>query len=210
MSRILAPASKLSRAISSAPTSHSPSAIRDSPARVAGSVLSPKYADLLRNRSSRATEHTDSRGLATTHRPTPQPSIADRPKPLMQTFHSAATTSFSTASHIDAAVLPSASDLVATAPVLDFRLPLLPDSALSPHAFEATATSKPASVDGVTIVAVNPGNVLPSTFIPVHNLDVELGFAHASSAIDAEGTMVKDVWKGMNADAFDGPGAKSA
>lgn len=60
MSRITAPASKLSRALSSSATSASArtaNPLLDSSAHGTGAILMPKYAELLRNR--RGSEHSD-------------------------------------------------------------------------------------------------------------------------------------------------------
>lgn len=215
MSRVTAPVSKLSRTISSAPVSRSVNTLRDTSSHNAGAVLMPKYAELLRNRSS---EHADSsRGLTTTHRPTPQPSLANRAKPLMQTFHSSTATSAAPASHLDATVLPSMSQLSAAAmPDLDIRVPLLPDNygvVYASEAFPAPATA--AEIEGISIVAVEPDRVMPATpFSEVHGLDVELKFAHvptpAAAEVSEEGGMLKDIWKGMVDDVFGGPLPKAA
>lgn len=55
MSRVTAPMSKISRALSASSSSiaaRSASPLLDSSAHSAGAVLMPKYAELLRNRSS--------------------------------------------------------------------------------------------------------------------------------------------------------------
>ncbi|KHN96590.1 uncharacterized protein MAM_05533 [Metarhizium album ARSEF 1941] len=208
MSRVTAPMSKISRALSAA------SPRLDGSAHSAGAVLMPKYAELLRNRPS---ELSDSRGLATAHRPTPQPSLANRSKPLMQTFHSSApgaSVAHTAAAHIDAAVLPSPS-LLAGSSRVDHgpRVPLLPDNygaAHTPPASEAAARPE------VTIVAADPDNVVPGA--PLSGVEgialdgVELKFlyqdpgqpgAHESSS------MIRDIWKGMVEDVFGGAPSKA-
>ncbi|KAF7549136.1 hypothetical protein G7046_g8444 [Stylonectria norvegica] len=120
-SRVSAPVSKLSRSITSAAASSRSSSLLDTQ-RNAGAALMPKYDELLRSRRS-TTEHTDSsRGLYTTHRPTPQPSLANRPKPLMQTFSSTSTASASFAT----AVVQGKRDFRAVAVATDISPPASP------------------------------------------------------------------------------------
>ncbi|KAG5976357.1 hypothetical protein E4U55_007339 [Claviceps digitariae] len=215
MSRITAPVAKLARALSSSPHAasvapRSASAVLDSSAHCAGASLMPKYAELLRNR--RGHEHADSpRGLTTAHRPTPQPSLANRPKPLMQTFHSASAASaaspalHTTASHIDFTVLPSPALLFASpsSSTDEPRVPLLPDNYAAAH---GPITAKEADpLPKVTIVAANPDNVIagsPNAGIEGIGLDgVELKFLYEESNLSREeqghGGMIRDIWKGM-------------
>ena len=134
----------------------------------------------------------------------------------MQTFTTAATTT--SAPHgLDAAVLPSW-DALFSPPAAPSgpRVPILPDNFLVHNPLE----SEPATPDfpAVTIVAVNPDNVLSSTPLSqVQGLDsVSLSFAHESSPAAAakepeahEGGMLSDVWKGMVEDVMGAPGKKA-
>ena len=245
MSRVAAPVAKLSRAISStaapAAVSRSSGSLLDSTAHHGGAPLMPKYADLLRdrehnkvrlyhlpspqslpscNRAAAADTHApaaQSRGITTTHRPTPQPSIADRPRPLMQTFHSSASQVGVPPTHLDAMILPTM-DFSSAAPVAASpRVPLLPDNygaahALAPSAPEV-AFSKP------TIFAAEPDRVAPATPLSAVeglSLDgIELKFAHDAPAADGSGStaaehghMIRDFWKGMVDDVL-GPVPKT-
>lgn len=177
----------------------------------------PKYAELLHNRRSH--EHSDSkssRGLATTHRPTPQPSLANRTKPLMQTFHSSASPATHTSkTHIDAAVLPSMGFLVGSSkPGHGPRMPLLPDNYGAAHVPMATET---ITVPEVTIVAADPDNVVPGApkaGIQGLGLDgVELKFLYDESSQprreQESSGMIRDIWKGMVEDVFGGTPKKA-
>ncbi|KAK1247433.1 hypothetical protein MKX07_002342 [Trichoderma sp. CBMAI-0711] len=218
MSRITAPVAKLSRALSSsaaAPRAANPLLV-DAATYNAGAVLMPKYAELLRNRRTTTTaiEHAEStRSLTTTHRPTPQPSIANRPKPLMQTFSTSTTSSSATPSaHLDAAILPSFASLSSSSSstFADLpRMPLLPDSYATAH--PAPAADPPVSIASSSIVAVNPDAVVPAT--PLSSLSgvldtVELKFVHEPepAKVEAGGEtsqgMIRDLWKGMVEDVL--------
>ncbi|OPB44005.1 hypothetical protein A0O28_0023230 [Trichoderma guizhouense] len=207
MSRVTAPVAKLSRALSSS-AARAANPLLDASTYNAGAVLMPKYAELLRNRRS-TIELSESRTLTTTHRPTPQPSIANRAKPLMQTFSSSAS-SATPSSHLDAAVLPGLGSLSSSASFADVlpRMPLLPDNYAAAH--PAPAADMPVSIASSSIVAVNPDTVLPAT--PLSSLSgvldtVELKFVHEEPAAVAadEGQsqgMIRDLWKGMVEDVF--------
>ncbi|OAA42277.1 hypothetical protein NOR_05126 [Metarhizium rileyi] len=219
MSRVTAPMSKISRALSassSAVAARTASPLLDSSAHSAGAALMPKYAELLRNRN---VEHSDSsRGITTTHRPTPQPSIVNRSKPLMQTFHSSASEEplmRTSTTHIDSAILPSMSSLVSpSAAGQGPRVPLLPDNygaAHTPVAFDANARPE------VTIVAANPDNVVPGA--PLSEVEgigldgIELKFMYDESGpprSEGSGGMIRDIWKGMVEDVFGGDPKKAA
>jgi hypothetical protein len=199
MSRVTAPAHKLTRTITSSAVS----------TQNAGAVLMPKYAELLRNR--RTAEHQDSsRGLATSHRPTPQPSIANRTKPLMQTFHSSAAAA-APVSHLDSTRLPS---LGAEAPgAVDFgiRVPLMPDNYSAQHG--PLAADAPVSMP--SIVAADPSNVIAGNAlseIEGISLDgVELKFAHEAQPAEArESGMLADIFRGMVDDVFGQASKRSA
>ncbi|KAL6892421.1 hypothetical protein HDV57DRAFT_481966 [Trichoderma longibrachiatum] len=216
MSRITAPVAKLSRALSSS----SAAARATNPLLVeaatynAGAVLMPKYAELLRNRRITTIEHSEStRSLTTTHRPTPQPSIANRPKPLMQTFStsSSSTTSSTPSTHLDAAILPSFTTTSSSSFADDFlpRMPLLPDNYAAAH--PAPASDPPVSIASSSIVAVNPDAVVPAT--PLSSLSgvldtVELRFVHEPEPARAQAEetssqgMIRDLWKGMVEDVL--------
>lgn len=150
-----------------------------------------------------------SRTLTTTHRPTPQPSIANRAKPLMQTFSSVASSTSTPAAHLDATVLPAFSSFNPTTSFADAlpRMPLLPDNYGAAH--PAPDVDLPVSIPSSSIVAVNPDNVQPAT--PLSSLSgvldtVELKFVHeqpASAATSEESQgMIRDLWKGMVEDVF--------
>ncbi|KID98977.1 hypothetical protein MAJ_05072, partial [Metarhizium majus ARSEF 297] len=217
MSRVTAPMSKISRALSassSAIAARSASPLLDSSAHNAGAVLMPKYAELLRNRSSEPSD--SSRGLATTHRPTPQPSLANRSKPLMQTFHSSAPDSMmhTSTTHIDAAVLPSMSSLASSSRTDQGpRVPLLPDNYGAAH---SPLASDDAVRPEVTIVAADPDNVVPGA--PLSGVEgigldgIELKFMHDDAGqpkAEESSGMIRDIWKGMVEDVFGGTPKKA-
>jgi hypothetical protein len=167
MSRVTAPVAKLTRALNVAPPT--------------GATLMPKYAELLR----RSADHTDSsRGLTTTHRPTPQPSIAHRTKPFMQTFYSdAGAVSSIPAFHLDVTMLP-AMTADGSAASQAVRVPILPDNYnAAPQTVEAPAivASTPQ------IVAVDPSRVAAMSDVE----GVTLAFAHQAEAEQADGYMLK-------------------
>lgn len=217
MSRVTAPMAKIARALSSSPSgaaARSATPIFDSSAHSAGASLMPKYAELLHNRRSH--EHSDShRGLATTHRPTPQPSLANRTKPLMQTFHSSAPSAMHTSTtHIDATVLPSMSSSNASSSDHGPRVPLLPDNYAAAHGPIATEDT---AMPEITIVAANPDNVVPGApkaGVEGIGLDgIELKFLYDESSQPREETersgMIRDIWKGMVEDVFGGTPKKA-
>ncbi|KAL7909061.1 hypothetical protein GGI35DRAFT_452843 [Trichoderma velutinum] len=206
MSRVTAPVAKLSRALSST-AARAANPLLDASTYNAGAVLMPKYAELLRNRRSTIELSESSRTLTTTHRPTPQPSIANRAKPLMQTFSSSAASATPSA-HLDAAVLPGLASLTSSVSFADAlpRMPLLPDNYGVAH--PAPAADMPVSIASSSIVAVNPDKVLPAT--PLSSLSgvldtIELKFVHEESAPvahDESQGMIRDLWKGMVEDVF--------
>ncbi|OAA33569.1 hypothetical protein AAL_01034 [Moelleriella libera RCEF 2490] len=227
MSRVTAPLSKIARAaLSSSPTSgvgvvgvgaRAGTPIMDSSAHSAGAALMPKYADLLRNR--RINEHSDSsRGLATNHRPTPQPSIANRAKPLMQTFHSSAAAAAMQTStqHIDATVFPPMTFLAGPSNPDDGpRVPLLPDNYGVAH---GPIVIESAVMPEVTIVAANPDNVIPGApkaEVKGFGLDgIELKFLYEENSRpvqedDRSNGMIRDIWKGMVEDFLGGAPRKA-
>ncbi|KAH8171383.1 hypothetical protein LIA77_08150 [Sarocladium implicatum] len=217
MSRV----TQLSRSIPSSLQQHAASAARASPlldstAHAAGAYIMPKYADLLTRRSQ---EHHDSRSITTTHRPTPQPSIANRSRPLMQTFTSSASRS-SPSSALDATVIPDASSLSSSSssqPVDFIRVPLLPDNYSAVH---TEPTSAPLDTPEVTIVASDPENVSPGSGLAevasAGGADaVDLGFARwgqqeGAKEKEDEGNMLTDLWKGMIDDVFGAAAAAAA
>ncbi|KND86364.1 hypothetical protein TOPH_09029 [Tolypocladium ophioglossoides CBS 100239] len=237
MSRITAPVSKLSRALSSSsnPVARAVSPLHDSSAHNAGAVLMPKYAELLRSR--RSSEHSDaslpsccallelsnssrqsSRGLTTAHRPTPQPSLANRSRPLMQTFYSTtpSTAMHTSSTHLDAAVIPSMRDLTGPSPAdAGPRVPLLPDNYSAAHG--PTGSDVPVQIPEISIVAANPENVVPATplsEVQGISLDgVELKFVHEDQHYRSEeesgSGIIRDLWKGMVEDVL-GPAKKSS
>ncbi|KAM0458426.1 hypothetical protein ACHAPV_006238 [Trichoderma viride] len=208
MSRVTAPAVKLTRALSSTTAARAAKPLLDASAYNAGAVLMPKYAELLRGRRNPIEMSESSRTLTTTHRPTPQPSIANRSKPLMQTFSSVAFSS-TPAAHLDATVLPAFSSFNPTSSFADAlpRMPLLPDNYGAAH--PAPEADLPVSIPSSSIVAINPDNVVPAT--PLSSLSgvldtVELKFVHeehapAAASEESQG-MIRDLWKGMVEDVF--------
>lgn len=144
--------------------------------------------------------HKSSRGMTTTHRPTPQPSLANRTKPLMQSFHTSPG-SAKPSTHLDAAVLPSMDLLYASTPS-QIRVPILPDN-YSGITLEDAPVSKPE----VTIVAADPDRVVSmNPLSEVSGLgDVSFGFAQPEVQERDEshqGGMLRDVWKGIVEDVF--------
>ncbi|KAL7795972.1 hypothetical protein V8C37DRAFT_372692 [Trichoderma ceciliae] len=209
MSRVTAPVAKLSRALSSTTAVRAANPLLDASAYNSGAVLMPKYAELLRNRRSTIELSDSSRTLTTTHRPTPQPSIVNRTKPLMQTFSSVAVSSASVPSaHLDAAVLPGLGSLTSTSSFSDIlpRMPLLPDNYGAAH--PVPEADLPVSIASSSIVAVNPDKVVPAT--PLSSLrgvldTIELKFVHEAPAAavqeESQG-MIRDLWKGMVEDVL--------
>ncbi|KAM0432378.1 hypothetical protein ACHAPT_004921 [Fusarium lateritium] len=197
MSRITAPASKLARTLAE---SH----------RSAGAVLMPKYDELLRapRRPSEQHQHSETRGLTTTHRPTPQPSIAHRTRPLMQTFHSSAP-SRTPATHVDTTVLPKIHPIPSSNEPIP-RVPLLPDNYGAFHHSLSDAADL-ARGNRPIIFAVDPDVVVPGApmaDMESINLDnVELKFAHEPEPVAAtedgeNSTFLRDMWRGMVDDVF--------
>ncbi|KAI5467192.1 hypothetical protein BGZ63DRAFT_19883 [Mariannaea sp. PMI_226] len=179
MSRIAAPVSKLTRAIVDSQ-------------RVAGASLMPKYDELLRTRRTE-----DSRHITTTHRPTPQPSIANRPKPLMQGFHTSPASKAAAVPYATVILPPLHSVPDVSEPVP--RVPLLPDNYGAYHASISDAVDLSARAG--TIVAANPENVLPGAPLaeiePVTVDGVELKFAHQPPATEDQSTIIRDLLQGM-------------
>ncbi|KAM0485355.1 hypothetical protein ACHAPX_001341 [Trichoderma viride] len=214
MSRVTAPAVKLTRALSSTTAARAAKPLLDASAYNAGAVLMPKYAELLRGRRNPIDmSEQSSRSLTTAHRPTPQPSIANRAKPLMQTFSSVASSTSTPAAHLDATVLPAFSSFNPSTSFADAlpRMPLLPDNYSAAH--PAPDADLPVSIPSSSIVAVNPDNVQPAT--PLSSLSgvldtIELKFVHepvsAAASEESQG-MIRDLWKGMVEDVF---GSKQA
>jgi hypothetical protein len=138
--------------------------------------------------------YQSSRGITTTHRPTPQPSLANRTKPLMQTFSSSATTRTPSA-HVDATILPSFEFLNAAPPALKPTVPILPDN-YSLASAETEASNEEAKV---TILAQNPDKVLsanPFGEVPL----ADFRFVHEVAKERGEEQpvgMLRDLWKGM-------------
>ncbi|KAM0249505.1 hypothetical protein ACHAQJ_009053 [Trichoderma viride] len=209
MSRITAPVAKLTRALSSTSAARAANPLLDTSAynAGAGAVLMPKYAELLRGRRNTIEMSESSRSLTTTHRPTPQPSIVNRTKPLMQTFSSAAISS-TPSFNLDTAVLPGIGSLTSASAFSDVlpRMPLLPDNYGAAH--PAPDADLPISIPSSSIVAVNPEKVAPAT--PLSSLQgvldtVELKFVHeepAAAAQEESQGMIRDLWKGLVEDVL--------
>jgi hypothetical protein len=170
MSRVTAPVAKLTRALNVAPPT--------------GATLMPKYAELLR----RSADHTDSsRGLTTTHRPTPQPSIAHRTKPFMQTFYSdAGAVSSIPAFHLDVTMLP-AMTADASSAAHGVRVPILPDNYNAAPAAPQTVEAPVIVASMPQIVAVDPSRVAAMSDVE----GVTLAFAHQAETEQADGYMLK-------------------
>lgn len=209
MSRVTAPVINLSRAIGTSSSSGAASRpLRD--ASSSGAALMPKYAELLRNRQA----PDASRSLTTAHRPTPQPSLANRSKPLMQTFHTSSPTTASIPStHLDAMVIPN---LLRSAPSDSAgpRVPILPDNYSVAHG--PLPVQDPVQPPDVSIVASDPENVLPGA--PLSEVEgisldgVELKFVHENSQArdDASGSgLMRHLWRSMVDDVF-GPVRKTS
>lgn len=153
-----------------------------------------------------------SRTLTTAHRPTPQPSLAGRPKPLMQTFttSSARPVRLDT-STIDYMVFPTSDSLSPPHPdeTAGIRFPLLPDNFLAKHGPEAT--DEPLAAPEIVVVAADPANVMPAALTEVEGIGidgVELKFAHEGEEADSEPGMLRDLWKGLVDDVFGDPKSK--
>ncbi|CAH0018431.1 unnamed protein product [Clonostachys rhizophaga] len=198
MPRICAPVSKqLSRSVSSSVTA----AARTAGHKNAGAVLMPKYAELL----GKNEQSDSSRGITTTHRPTPQPSIANRNRPLMQTFsHSASASTSRPDGNLGTTVLPSWDALYSRPSQADATpmVPIVPDN----YGVVNVVVDAPVSAPEVTIVAVDPDRVSASSpFFEVTGLDgVDLKFAQqpepTKDNTQEDGPsqgMVTDIWKGM-------------
>ncbi|KAK7221154.1 hypothetical protein V2G26_009157 [Clonostachys chloroleuca] len=155
MPRICAPVSKqLSRSVSSSVTA----AARTAGHKNAGAVLMPKYAELL----GKNEQSDSSRGITTTHRPTPQPSIANRNRPLMQTFSRSASASTSRPDgNLGTTVLPSWDALYSRPSQADANpmVPIVPDN----YGVVNVVVDAPVSTPEVTIVAVDPDRVSASS-----------------------------------------------
>ncbi|VUC27524.1 unnamed protein product [Clonostachys rosea] len=208
MPRICAPVSKqLSRSVSSSVTATA----RTAGHKNAGAVLMPKYAELL----GKNEQSDSSRGITTTHRPTPQPSIANRNRPLMQTFSHSATAS-KLDSNLGTTILPSWDALYSRPSQADATpmVPIVPDN----YGVVNVVVDAPVSAPEVTIVAVDPDRVSASSpFFEVAGLDgVDLKFAQQpepakENTQGGDGPsqgMVSDIWKGMMDDVF-GRGQKN-
>ncbi|CAG9943950.1 unnamed protein product [Clonostachys rosea f. rosea IK726] len=197
MPRICAPVSKqLSRSVSSSVTA----AARTAGHKNAGAVLMPKYAELL----GKNEQSDSSRGITTTHRPTPQPSIANRNRPLMQTFSRSASASTSRPDgNLGTTILPSWDALYSRPSQADATpmVPIVPDN----YGVVNVVVDAPVSAPEVTIVAVDPDRVSASSpFFEVTGLDgVDLKFAQQpepTKDTQEDGPsqgMVTDIWKGM-------------
>ncbi|KAM0555049.1 hypothetical protein ACHAPJ_006398 [Fusarium lateritium] len=192
MSRITAPATKLARTLAESQ-------------RSTGAVLTPKYAELLG--APQQSQHSESRGLKTTHRPTPQPSIAGRTRPLMQTFHSSSP-SRAPVNHVDTTVLPKIHPIPNFSEPLP-RMPLLPDNYGAHHhslSDAADLSSRPI------ILAVDPDVVVPGA--PMATMDavnidgIDVKFVHEQPAASPEqeeynperSTFLRDMIRSMGED----------
>ncbi|KAF5001685.1 hypothetical protein FGRMN_852 [Fusarium graminum] len=195
MPRITAPVSKLTRTFAESN-------------RHAGIALMPKYAELL-GASSEQPQHSDARGLKTTHRPTPQPSIVGRPRPLMQGFHSS-TPSRTPVNHVDTMVLPKTHGTPSPDEPLP-RMPLLPDNYGAHHSSLSDATDL-SSGNRPVICAMDPDVVVPGApmaTVDAVNIDgADAKFIHEQPAketkeVDSDrSTFLRDIFRGMVDDVF--------
>ncbi|KAM0344637.1 hypothetical protein ACHAPU_007411 [Fusarium lateritium] len=197
MPRITAPVSKLTRTFAESN-------------RHAGIALMPKYAELL-GASSEQSQHSDARGLKTTHRPTPQPSIVGRPRPLMQGFHSS-TPSRAPVNHVDTMVLPKIHATPSPNEPLP-RMPLLPDNYGAHHSSISDATDL-STGNRPVILAMDPDVVVPgapmATMDAVNMDGVDVKFIHEQPAQETKAadsdrsTFLSDIFRGMVDDVFSG------
>ncbi|KAF5724117.1 hypothetical protein FMUND_1182 [Fusarium mundagurra] len=196
MPRITAPVSKLTRSLAESQ-------------RHAGIALMPKYAELL-GASSEQSQHSESRGLKTTHRPTPQPSLSGRRRPLMQSFHSS-TPSRAPVNHVDSTVLPK----IHATPNFNEplpRMPLLPDNYGAYHSSMSDAADLYSKRP--VIFAVDPDVVVPgapmATMDAVNMDSVDVKFVHEQPAQEPKAddsdrsTFIRDVFGGMIQDILPG------
>jgi hypothetical protein len=199
MPRITASVSKVTRTLAE---SH----------RHAGVALMPKYAELLGS-SSEQSQHSESRGLKTTHRPTPQPSIAGRTRTLMQSFSSSAS-SRAPVNHVDTMVLPK---IYATPNYNEPlpRMPLLPDNYYGSYHSSMSDATDLSTGNRPVIFAINPDIVVPGA--PMANMDatnmdsIDVKFVHdqpkiSTAAAAAEeynperSTFMRDMYRSMRED----------
>ncbi|CVK92407.1 uncharacterized protein FMAN_07303 [Fusarium mangiferae] len=196
MPRITAPVSKLTRSLAESQ-------------RHAGIALMPKYAELL-GASSEQSQHSESRGLKTTHRPTPQPSLSGRRRPLMQSFHSS-TPSRAPVNHVDSTVLPK----IHATPNFNEplpRMPLLPDNYGAYHSSMSDAADLYSKRP--VIFAVDPDVVVPgapmATMDAVNMDSIDVKFVHEQPAQETKAddfdrsTFLRDVFGGMIQDILPG------
>ncbi|KAF5019412.1 hypothetical protein F66182_8584 [Fusarium sp. NRRL 66182] len=194
MPRITAPVSKLARTLAESQ-------------RSVGATLTPKYAELLG--ATQQSQHNDSRSLNTTHRPTPQPSIAGRTRPLMQGFHSS-TPSRTPTTHVDTTVLPKIHPIPNFSEPLP-RMPLLPDNYGAYHHSMSDATDL-SSGNRPIILAIDPDVVVPGA--PMAKMDdvnidgIDVKFVHQQPTREAEeadhdrSTFFSDIFRSVTDDLF--------
>ncbi|KAF4339777.1 hypothetical protein FBEOM_6315 [Fusarium beomiforme] len=197
MPRITAPVSKLTRSLAESQ-------------RHAGIALMPKYAELL-GASPEQSQHSESRGLKTTHRPTPQPSLSGRRRPLMQSFHSS-TPARAPVNHVDTTVLPKIHSTPNFSEPLP-RMPLLPDNYGAYHSSMSDAADLYSKRP--VIFAVDPDVVVPgapmATMDAVNMDSVDVKFVHEQPAQETKegdsdrSTFFRDVFGGMIQDILPGP-----
>ncbi|RBR22129.1 uncharacterized protein FIESC28_04634 [Fusarium coffeatum] len=180
--------------------------------RHAGIALMPKYAELLGS-SSEQSQHSEARGLKTTHRPTPQPSISGRTRPLMQSF-SSSSASRAPVNHVDTTVLPKIHATPNYNEPLP-RMPLLPDNYGRYHSSMSDATDL-STGNRPVIFAINPDIVVPGA--PMANMDatnmdsIDVKFVHNQPSISTEAaaeerdpersTFFSDIFRSMKDDVF--------
>lgn len=132
----------------------------------------------------------------------------------MQTFTtSSSRPARADTSTIDFAVMPGPEALYAAPADPALRVPLAPDSFTVGHAQAETPDAPLPRAEISVVSAANPEDVLavsPLTEVEGMGADgVELGFVHGLGAAAAgrsergeEGSMIKDLWKGLMEDVF--------
>ncbi|OIW23721.1 hypothetical protein CONLIGDRAFT_719324 [Coniochaeta ligniaria NRRL 30616] len=205
MSRITAPVSKLTRTLGANASIARPSHLLSNGSKsAAAAARKPDLGDHHHVES----HDTTTRHLSTlpSHPPQPVPSRT-RTVPLMQTFTTTSSPSArADTSSIDFAIMPSPSSLYTVSSPPTLRVPLLPDSFTLAHAPETL--DAPLPKPEISVVAASPENVLavsPLTEVEGMGADgVELGFVHGlgGKEAEAEGGMIRDLWKGLMEDVF--------
>ncbi|KAH8893283.1 hypothetical protein GQ53DRAFT_763609 [Thozetella sp. PMI_491] len=204
MSRVTAPAAKLTRSISSTASISRPSHLLSNGSKAAVTAARKHFADV-DGFESADSARTMTTSTASSHRPVPS---RLRTVPLMQGFRtSAPKPAPQTASHIDHFVMPTFED-----PAIDLysglRVPLMPDNARPAVMRAVEQPDAPLARPEILVVAMNPDNVMPAALTEVEGMGidgVELKFAHdLGRETEQEPGMLRDIWKGLVDDVFGG------